>query len=203
MAESSESEVVAGAGEHCAQCGKSLTPTDRVAAGDRVFCRSCYANLRAELEQAVGEMSSEINYVNGTVGAILGGAVGALVWWAFTVLTNISFGLIAVGIGFAVGWGVVKFSGGKRSHGLQAISIVVALASYCAATYFVNMTFINRALEKQGEAMRIGFPPQSFELFGRVLSSDLGLMDLVFVAIVVYQAWSIPKPVALPPSLTT
>ena len=51
----SEAEVGAAtpsATETCAQCSKALTPEDRVAAGDRVFCKSCYASLRAELEQA-------------------------------------------------------------------------------------------------------------------------------------------------------
>ena len=53
--------------ESCAQCGKALTPDDRVASGDRLFCRSCYATLRAELEQAVAGMSTDINYLNAAV----------------------------------------------------------------------------------------------------------------------------------------
>ena len=74
--------------ETCAQCGKVLSANDRVEAGDRVFCRSCYASLRAELEQAVHVMSTDINYVNASIGAILGGIAGATAWWGFTVLTH-------------------------------------------------------------------------------------------------------------------
>lgn len=189
----------AAAPEVCAQCGRTLSPDDRVATGDRVFCRSCYGALRAELEQAVTAMSSDVNYANAAVGAVLGGAVGALAWWGFTVLTKISFGLVAVAIGYLTGLGAVKFAGDRRSGGLQALSIVVALASYAVATYLVNMTFANRALAAQGEAFRVAFPPQSFDLFVKVLSLGFGLMDLVFLAIVVYEAWRIPKPLALPP----
>jgi len=191
--------VAPPATETCAQCGRALTPGDRVAAGDKVFCRTCYASLRAELQQAVGEMSSDINYLNASVGALLGAAVGGALWWGFTVVTKISLGLIAIAIGFLAGYGAVKFAGGKRSAGLQAIAIVAALASYVVASYLVNMTFLNQAFAKQGDAFRLGFPPQSFEQFLAVLSAGFGLMDLVFLAIVVYEAWKIPRPLALPP----
>jgi hypothetical protein len=186
-------------GETCAQCSKTLTDGDRVAAGDRHFCRSCYASLRAELEQAVTAMSADIPYARAATGAVLGGAAGALVWWGFTVLTHISFGLVAVAIGFLVGFGTIYFAGGKRSAGLQGLSIAVALLSFCCATYLVNMTFINKALAESGNAFRVGFPPTNPALAFRVLSADFGIMDFVFLAIVIYEAWKIPKPLALPP----
>jgi hypothetical protein len=170
-----------------------------VASGDRLFCRSCYAVLRSELEQAVATMSADIHYVNASVGALLGGLAGVLLWWGFTVLTHIAFGLIAVAIGFLVGLGTLRFAGGKRSGGLQALSVAVALVSFFCATYLVNMTFINKALAERGDSFRVGFPPQSMDLLWRVTAADFGAMDLVFLAIVIYQAWKIPKPVRLPP----
>jgi len=184
----------------CAQCSKTLTPDDRVAAGGREFCRACHASLRAELEQAVAAQSSDVNYANAALGAVLGGIVGVLAWWGFTVLTHWALGLLAVAIGFLVGHGTVRFAGGKRSVGLQSLSIFVALVSYFCATYLVNMTFINRALAEQGDATRIGFPPDSFDLFVRVVTASFGLMDFAFLAIAVYQAWKIPRPFVLPPS---
>lgn len=182
----------------CAQCGKALTPDDTVSAGGKTFCRSCYAELRAQLDAAVQAMSSNVNYVNAAIGAVLGGAAGVLLWWAFTVVTKISLGLVAIAIGFAVGWGTVRFAGGKRSGGLQALSVAVATLSYAVATYLVNMTFINRALAEQGSTGRLTFPPTSFDIFGRVISAGFGVMDLVFLAIVVYEAWKIPRPIRLP-----
>jgi len=184
----------------CAQCSKALTPEDRVAAGDRQFCRTCYESLRAELEQVAAAQSSDIPYLNATLGAVLGGMAGVLAWWGFTVLTRWSVGLLAVAIGFLVGHGAVRFSGGKRSRGLQLLSIGVALVSYVCATYLVNMTFINQGLAKQGDALRIGFPPQTLELLLMVVTTGFGAMDLVFLAIVVYEAWKIPRPLMLPPN---
>jgi hypothetical protein len=184
----------------CAQCGTSLTTDNRVASGDRVFCRGCYASLRAELEQAVAVLSTDVPYAKAALGAVLGGVVGVCVWWGFTVITQIAFGLVAVAIGFLVGQGAVRFAGGKRSKGLQGLSIAVALASYAMATYLVNMTFINRAIAEGGDAFRVAFPPQSLELFFKVMKADFGIMDFVFLAIVVYEAWKIPRPLALPPA---
>jgi hypothetical protein len=194
----STSQTAAPLEEHCAQCGKHITADDRVAAGGKVFCRACYDSLRAQLESAVQAMSSGINYPNAALGAILGGAAGVLAWWGFTVATKMALGLFAVGIGFGVGWGVLKFSGGKRSGGLQALSVTVATVSYCLATYLVNMTFINRALAEQGNAFRVAFPPQSLAMLYKVISTGFGAMDFVFLAIVIYEAWKIPRPIALP-----
>jgi hypothetical protein len=185
--------------EACAQCSKALTPNARVASGDRVFCRSCYATLRQELAGAVAQMSSDVNWTGAVAGALGGGIAGALVWWGFTVLTHIAFGLIAVAIGFLVGHGVVRFSGGKRTAGLQALSVAVAIVSYMAAVYLVNMSLINQALAKEGNPVRIPFVPGDAGFFYRVVAADFGIMEIVFLAIVVYEAWKIPRPVALPP----
>lgn len=192
------SESTTGTPALCAQCGKPLTPDDTVHAGGKTFCRSCYAELRAHLDAAVQAMSSNVNYVNAAIGAVLGGAAGVLLWWAFTVVTKISLGLVAIAIGFAVGWSTVRFAGGKRSGGLQIVSVTVAALSYLVATYLVNMTFINRALAEQGESSRIAFPPQNVVLLGNVLKANFGVMDVVFLAIVVYEAWKIPRPIRLP-----
>ena len=51
------------------------------------------------------------------------------------------------------------------------------------AAYLVNMTFINEALAQRGEAWRV--------------SVNFGVMKFVFLAIVVYEAWIIPRPVKL------
>jgi hypothetical protein len=181
----------------CARCQKALTDDDRVVAGDRVFCRSCYEVLKFELQRAVAQMSADINYPMAALGAVLGGMAGVLVWWGFTVLTKIGFGLIAVAIGFLVGHGAVRFTGGKRSRGLQILAVVVGALSFLVAAYLVNMTFINEVLAQQGKIWRVPFPPLSPGMFYQVLAVNFGVMKLVFLAIVIYEAWIIPRPVKL------
>ena len=131
------------------------------------------------------------------LGAVLGGAVGVLAWWGFTVLTKIGFGLVAVAIGFLVGQGTARFAGGKRSAGLQVLAVVVGALSFLVATYLVNMTFVNEALVQTGEVWRVPFPPASLKMFYRVVAVNFGVMKLVFLAIVIYEAWIIPRPVKL------
>jgi len=198
MVDTSNDATLLESEETCAECSKTLTSNDRVLSGGRTFCRSCYASLRAELQRAISTQSQDINYGTAAFGAILGGVVGALAWWGFTVLTHISFGLVAVAIGFLVAKGAMAFTGGKRSTGLQILSIVVSLASYVCASYLVNMTFINKSLTERGDTFRVGFPPQSLDLFFKVVTANVGLMDLAFLAIVIFEAWRIPKPFVIP-----
>lgn len=186
-----------GAPGTCARCSKTLSADDRVPAGDRQFCRSCYETLRAELEQAVTEMTTGINYPMATVGALLGGAAGVLLWWGFTVVTKIAFGLVAVAIGVLVARGAMLFAGGKRSLGLQILSMLVSVAGFLIASYLVNMTFINKELDSRGEAVHLGFPPTSIAQFIRVFSVGFGIMDVVFLAIVLWEAWKIPRPLRI------
>jgi hypothetical protein len=182
----------------CARCDKLLAGDDRVTAGDRQFCRSCYAVLRFELQQAVDGMSKDVNYPMALAGAVLGGIAGIVLWWGFTVLTRFAFGLVAVAIGFLVGHGAVRFSGNKRSAGLQALAIVVAVLCFAVAMYLVNMTFINDTFATRGDSRRVPFPPASVEMFFRIVSLGFGVMDLVFLGIVVWEAWRIPRPLTLP-----
>jgi hypothetical protein len=188
----------APARDTCAQCGKALAPADTVVAQDRAFCRSCYESLVAELQRGIAAMTTDVNYPLATIGAVLGGALGIAIWWGVTVFTHVAFGLVAVAIGWLAGQGAVRFAGDKRSTGLQAIAVVVSLASFAVASYLVNMTFINGVLAERGVADRVPFPPPSLDVFVRVVTAGFGVMDVVFLGIVLWEAWRIPRPPKLP-----
>jgi hypothetical protein len=179
----------------CARCQSALGESERVPAGDRVFCRTCFDIVKLQARTGAAAASDGINYPIAAVGAILGGAVGALAWWGVTVLTHIGFGLVAVVIGLLVGHGTLRFAGGKRSVGLQVLAVVVGALSFLVAVFLVNMTFLNAALAQRGDAFRVTFPPPSLEAFYRVIAANFGIMKLVFLAIIVYEAWFIPHPI--------
>jgi hypothetical protein len=179
------------------QCGTVITnPADVVATPEGSFCRSCFGALKQQLEHALRNQGADINYPSAAVGGVLGGVVGALIWWGFTVVTNIAFGLVAVVIGFAVGKGVLRFSGGKRSRGLQALSVVISSVAFFYATYLVDRTFILKYYEQQGSTLDLPFFPD-LTLLVEVVQAGFEFFDLIFLAIVVYQAWKIPAPVKL------
>jgi hypothetical protein len=197
MADPSSSTTTPAA-TRCGRCQVSLSESDRVPAGDRVFCRTCYDILKLQLRSGVAAMSEGINYPLAAVGALLGGIVGALAWWGVTVLTKMGFGLLAVVIGLLVGHGTLRFAGGKRSAGLQVLSVAVGTLSFLVAVYLVNMTFINELLIQRGEAGRVSFPPATLSMFYTVIAANFGIMKLVFLGIIVYEAWFIPRPIKLP-----
>ena len=199
MADATPSTAAPSA-SRCNRCQAALSESERVPAGDRVFCRTCYEILKLQLRTGVAAMSEGINYPMAAVGALLGGIVGALAWWGVTVLTKIGFGLVAVVIGLLVGHGTLRFAGGKRGVGLQILAVVVGTVSFLVAVYLVNMTFINDLLAQRGDAVRVTFPPAGLAMFYHVIAANFGIMKLVFLGIVVYESWVIPRPIKLPPA---
>ncbi len=181
----------------CAECDTVLSAgQDRETTEDAVFCRPCFNNLTAQLQQAVAAQSQDINYSMAAIGGLLGAAIGVLVWWGFTVVTNIAFGLVAVVIGFAVGKGVVMASGNKRSQGLQITSVIIATLGFVYASYLVTRSFVLKALAEEGREVVLPWIPTPDVLI-TVLQLGFGFMDVVFLAIVVYQAWKMPAPLRI------
>ena len=178
----------------CSECNTVLSEgQDRETTEDAVFCRPCFNNLTAQLQQVVAAQGEDINYPMAVAGGLLGAVIGVVAWWGFTVVTNIAFGLVAVVIGFAVGKGVVLLSGNRRSQGLQITSVIISTLGFVYASYLVNRTLVQKAFAEQGQEMLLPLIP-SPEVLINVLKVSFGLMDVVFLAIVVYQAWKIPAP---------
>src|SRR2546430_6531923 len=127
----------------CARCQTALSEGDRVTAQDRVFCRSCYEVLKREVRRSVASISEDINYPMALLGAVLGGALGVLVWWGFTVLTKIGFGLVAVAIGVLGRQGAARFARGDRSRGPPVLAVVGGGPSFLVAAFLVHNTFLH------------------------------------------------------------
>ena len=72
------------------------------------------------------------------------------------------------------------------------------MLAFAVATYLVNMTFINQQLALQGQTWKIPFPPPNLDVLYRVIAVGFGFMDVVFLAIVGWEAWIIPRPIRLP-----
>jgi len=194
-------ESGSGQGENtvrCAECGAVLQEgQDRQATEGGVFCRACFEGLTSQLRQVLDAQGQDVAYGAAVAGGVAGAALGVLAWWGFTVLTHVAFGLVAVVIGIAVGKGVVIGAGNKRHRNLQALSAAISAAGFVYASYLVNRTFIHKAYADRGEPIALPLLPPP-ELFFRVVAVGFGIMDLVFLAIVLYEAWKIPAPVEIP-----
>lgn len=182
----------------CAECDTVLAEgQDREAIHETVFCRPCFNNVQAQMEQVIREQSTDVNYGLGVLGACLGGAVGTLAWWGFTVLTQIEFGLVAVVIGLATGKGASLLAGNKRSRGLQLISLLVAGCSFFYASYLVNRTFLMEAFAEASESIVLPLMP-NLETFYSVVALDFGLFEVLFLGIALWEAWRLTATVEMP-----
>ncbi len=151
------------------------------------------------IETVLAQQDQGINFPGAIAGGLMGGALGALIWWGVVVVTNYQIGLIAIVIGWAAGQGVHILSGRKRALSLQIISVAITAVSYSMASYWVSRTFILKyAAEHSVEATLPLFPDPS--LLFDVVSSGMEMLDLLFVAIALWQAWKMPAPLVLQPS---
>ncbi len=181
----------------CQQCGRTLAPhEERVLTEGGAFCQTCFSLLKDQLNAAASAQSQDINYSAALLGGLLGGAGGAVVWWGFTVLTGVAFGLVAIVIGFAVSRGISYFTGGKRALQLQVMSVAIAAASYFYASYLVTRSLILQQLAESGETIQLPLLPNPSD-FVTIVSAGFRPFDLVFLAIVVWEAWRGLAPIKL------
>jgi hypothetical protein len=181
----------------------ALTESERISPQERFFCGGCYSVLMLRLRAAAhasGRPSARGSYPTAAVGAMFGGCLGALAWWVVTVLTRTNLGIGALPIGYLVGYGAVRGAGGQRGRRLQVLAVAVSLASFLVAVYLVNMTFIDLTLIAKGQAPYVHFPPPDVGTFLDVVIGDFGLTKVAFLAIVLYDAWIIPRRGGVSPS---
>jgi hypothetical protein len=182
----------------CNRCNTLLTGTqDHVKTPEGVLCRPCSNNLQSDRNRSLQEQSRDINYPMALLGALLGGTAGVLAWWSITVFTNTAFGLVAILIGIAVGKCVTLLAGNKRSRGLQIMSLSVAGCAFFYASFLVNRSFIQQALEKEGKEMALAVLPNPTIMLN-VVALNFDVMSVLFLAITLWEAWKIPGPVKLP-----
>lgn len=182
-------------GTSCMECGRELVADEpRQTTAEGAFCLACFERLAAQVKGIFATQAQDINYPLATVGGMLGGFVGGLVWWGFTVLTNVAFGLVAIVIGVAVGKGVHIFSGRKRSRALQVLSVALAAVSYFGATYMVTRSFLLDHPTDTGAIVALPLLPDPL-LALSVVRLGFDGFDLLFLAIAMWEAWKIPAPI--------
>lgn len=148
------------------------------------------------IETVLAQQDQGINFPGAIAGGLLGGALGALIWWGVVVVTNFQIGLIAIVIGWAVGQGVHILSGRKRALSLQIISVAITAISYSIASYYVGRTFFQKYAAENNIDGGLPLIPD-LSLFFDVVTSGMEMFDLLFVAIALWQAWKMPAPLVI------
>jgi len=132
----------------------------------------------------------KVNYLGAILLGFAAALLASLLWYGFVILTNIQFGLIAVIIGWAIGFGVVMGSGNKRGAGLVVISLLLTLFAMMYSQYLVIRHFVNK---EAGEAvLGIVADPVSLVVVNMIYIKE-DLLTLLFWAIALYGAFKLPS----------
>ncbi|MGB2897167.1 MAG: hypothetical protein WBB65_13505 [Anaerolineales bacterium] len=131
-------------------------------------------NLR--LEQNIGL---------GIIGGLIGGFIGAALWAAITYFTEYQLGLLAIGVGFLVGYGVSKLGKGiDKVFGVAGG--IIALVSIVLGNFLASIGFLAKILEVGYLDMLINF---NYALTFELMKETFSVMDLLFYAIAIYEGY--------------
>lgn len=146
------------------------------------------------------------------VPAVLAGivtAVAATAAWYFVVaLSGWQIGLLAIGVGFVVGYAMRLAAGGVGGIRLQIGAVVLTLLSMVAAEFLITRKFLGEYFVSQGDTSPLPMlfaPAEMVGIVADVVKADP--MTLLFWAIALSAAWRVakftPEQAAAPPPAGT
>jgi hypothetical protein len=137
----------------CATCGKGIWST-YYAVNGQVTCEAC----KVELQERANRGSSLGRFLKATLFGLGAGLLGAGVWYAVRATTGYELGLIAIGVGFAVGAAVRAGGQGRGGWRYQALAMFLTYASI-VSTYVPDVVKeLMKAPESSTEAAAVATP---------------------------------------------
>src|ERR1043166_765283 len=134
-------------GVTCARCGRTISDS-YFHLGQRAFCSSC----KATVEQAYATTLKPGSFVKAFVFGLGSAIAGAIVYYAVIAITNLEIGIVAILIGYMVGYAIRKATRGAGARRYQILG--------AALTYFaVALAYVPLAIKGAAEARKTGAPP--------------------------------------------
>jgi len=171
------SDVSTAQGVTCASCQQAITSEYFDVNGQSV-CNACKAQLEHLVQTPRGWGLFAKAAVFGLVAAIL----GAVLYYAVIAITNFEIGIVAIAIGFMVGWAIRKATANRGGRRYQVLALVLTYWSVGLA--YTPLTFQQLAEENKKEQVQESrdaapaAPPESSEE-ATVLSIPIVLAILV------------------------
>jgi hypothetical protein len=152
----------------------------------KVTCESC----RNVIEVAVATPEGALPVVRAAGLGIIAAIAGAAIYYGVIKLAHLEIGLIAIAIGYMVGWAVRKGAGGGgRRYQVLAVALTYWSVGLAYAPFFL-----------QDSSMPL--PSQFFYIFALpimvITSGGSGILTAIIIAIGLRQAWQMTAA----PSLT-
>ena len=131
--------------------------------------------------------------LGGLIAAVLSGAI----WGGIAIWTGYEVGYVAIGVGFLCGLGVTMLSKGKRGMPLQMIAIMASVLGIVVGKYITFFDIFKGVMATETGAEAVSwmsmFSMGMIKFFTANIASMAGGFDLLWIALAVYTAWSIPK----------
>lgn len=179
----------------CSGCGTTsrtdegwlIRPTED---GQIALCPSCTAQAEQELEQQGQDINMPRAVLFGAVAALVGGAI----WYGLVIATDYKLGIIAIGVGWLVGKGVVLGAANKRSVSLQVAGGLLALAALFVGEYLIINYMLRQAIEEFAGWLTLA---QFIQIYPQLLAEGNSFLDIVFFLIAIYEGAVLPRPIKL------
>jgi hypothetical protein len=180
-----------------AQCGYCNQPLDGTyyQINGRAACERCHAQLQESLQKGSPFTRFTIATVFGAGAAL----AGSLLWYTVRALTGYEIGLIAVAVGFMVGFAVRKGSNNRGGPLYQALAIVLTYVGICAQ-YVPDLL---KALRDQadaptGAALVIAFVVVCvLSLAAPFLAGLQNVIGILIIGFALYEAWKLNRRIPL------
>jgi hypothetical protein len=171
----------------CANCGAAISESYHML-NQTVLCERC----RTALEAAVTTPPDAAEFTRALVFGLGGAALGAAIYYAVLVITNLNIGLIAIAVGWLVGRGVQKGSGNRGGVRYQLLAVALTYAAVAA-------TYLPPALEylrTEGLEVPVGTLVM-FALQAPVTIGVQSIISLLITGFALYQAFIMNRKPAL------
>ena len=112
----------------CAACQASIETTYFEVNGS-ILCRLC----RGRAESAAEKPRGIVPFMIATIYGLGAGVVGAIIYYAVIAITNFEIGIVAILIGYMVGYAVRKGAGLRGSRRFQVLAVALTYLSIALA----------------------------------------------------------------------
>jgi hypothetical protein len=153
---------------------------------ERPVCASC----RDVLVESVKTPRSAGPLVKAGVFGLGAAIAGAAVYYAVVAITNYQIGLVAIAIGYMVGYAVRKGAGGRGGRRFQVLALMLTYWSVGLAYTSLGFEQLTRGEQSALLAITLFVYSLTLPVISVISSFPGGLLSALIIGIGLYQAWS-------------
>ncbi len=173
----------ASPGVTCVVCGKSVG-AEYYTANDKPVC----ANCRAVVVSAAATPRSAGPFLLAALFGIGAAIAGAAIYYGVIAIANLEIGIVAILIGYMVGWAVRKGAGGRGGRRFQILAVIL---TYWAVGLAYSPLAFKELSGSIGALIPLIFALPVIAIFG---SLPFGLISALIIFIGMRQAWVMTGP---------